>query len=63
MPRVAFWGAIEAELVRVFGKIWSDLKEDPRFTARSVVLTHLEPMAKIYDDKLYRHSFPPHPPA
>ena len=63
MPQVAFWGAIEAELVHIFGKIWSDLKEDPRYTARSVVLSHLEPMAKLYDDKLYRHSFTPHPPA
>lgn len=63
LPQVAFWGAIEAELVRVFGKIWSDLKEDPRYTVRSVVMTHLEPMAKIFDDKLYRHSIAPHPPA
>ena len=63
MPQVPFWGAIEAELVRVFGNIWSDLKEDPRYTVRSVVLSHLEPMAKIIDDKLYCHSFAPHPPA
>jgi ABC-type glycerol-3-phosphate transport system substrate-binding protein len=63
LPQAAFWGTIEAELVRVFGNIWSDLKEDPRYTARSVVLSHLEPLAKILDDKLYRHSILPHPPA
>ncbi len=63
LPQAGFWGTIEAELVRCFGNIWSDLKEDPRFTARSAVLSHLEPLAKILDDKLYRHSFSPHPPA
>lgn len=63
LPQVAFWGAIEAELVRVFGNIWSDLKEDPRYTVRSVVLSHLEPMAQIFDDKLYRHSIAPKAPA
>ena len=63
MPQVAFWGAIEAELVRVFGNIWSVLKEDPRYTIRNAVISQLEPMAKIIDDKLYRRSLAPHPPA
>ena len=62
MPQVAFWGTIEAELVRAFGNIWSDLKEDPRFSVRSVVLRYLEPLAERYDEKLYRHSVTPTPP-
>lgn len=62
LPQVPFWGAIEAALIQVFGNIWSDIKEDPRFSVRSVVRRHLEPMAERYDDKLYRHSVAPHRP-
>jgi multiple sugar transport system substrate-binding protein len=62
MPQVSFWGTIEAELVRVFGNIWSELKEDPRFSVRQIVLRYLEPLAERYDDKLYRHSVSPVPP-
>ena len=62
MPQVPFWGAIEAALIKVFGHIWSDIKEDPRFSVRSVVLRHLEPMAERYDEKLYRHSVAPNRP-
>jgi hypothetical protein len=62
MPQVAFWGTIEAELVRVFGNIWSDLKEDAFASVRNVVRRHLEPLAKQYDEKLYRHSVSPTPP-
>ena len=59
LPQAPFWGALEAELVRVFGNIWSDLKEDPRYTPKRAVLEHLLPMANMFDGKLYRHSFPP----
>ena len=63
MPRAAFWGAVEAELVRVFGNIWSVLKEDPRYTVHSAVISQLAPAAKVIDEKLYRHSRSPRPPA
>ena len=59
LPQVPYWGALETELVNKFGSIWSDLKEDPRYTPERAVLEHLVPMAQIFDDKLYRHSFPP----
>ncbi len=62
LPQVPFWGAIEAALIQVFGNIWSDLKEDPQASVRSVVSKHLGPMAEHYDDKLYRHSVAPHRP-
>lgn len=62
LPQVPFWGSLESELVRVFGNIWSVLKEDPRYTPKRAVLEHLLPMANMFDGKLYRHSFPPPAP-
>jgi hypothetical protein len=59
LPRVPRWAHLEAELVRVFGKIWSELKEDPRYSPEKAVLTHLLPMAQLFDGKLYRDSFLP----
>ncbi len=49
MPRISRWGALEEELVRAIGKIWSDLKEDPRLEVSTVVLHHLSPVARHFD--------------
>ncbi len=59
LPQVSFWGALEAELVKAFGNVWSLLKEDPRYTPKKAVLEHLLPMSRMFDGKLFRHSFPP----
>ncbi len=59
LPQVPYWGAFEESLVHVFGNIWSDLKEDPRYSAEKAVLEHLVPMSQQFDAKLYRHSLVP----
>ncbi len=59
LPQVPYWGALETELVHVFGKIWSDLKENPRCSPEEAVLEHLVPAAHLFDGKLYRRSMAP----
>jgi multiple sugar transport system substrate-binding protein len=56
MPHVPYWGALEAELVHVFGSIWSALKEDPRYTPERAIKEYLIPMAQTFDGRLARHS-------
>ena len=55
LPQVAFWGALEEALVRVFGKVWNDLKDDTTTRPERAVQEHLIPTARAFDAKLREH--------
>ena len=59
LPQVAYWGALEAELVHAFGNIWSDIKEDTTTSPERAVREHLVPCARKFDAALLRASLSP----
>jgi ABC-type glycerol-3-phosphate transport system substrate-binding protein len=50
LPMIAFWGPLEDRLVQAFGAIWKDVAGHRGCTSdQSIILEHLEPVAKRFD--------------